>query len=184
MSLSDLAALGSFVSGFAVLVSLTFLYFQLRQITEQVKQAERNQRAALDQGHLAAAGVSTWRLAESPYVELQARVTAGDTKFTAEELARLQAMFHIAMLTLRDAYLQHKSGLMDSTSYNSALLAIRTYWLVQPVYRALWRRAAASVDPQFRSVIDTIVSDAPLAKPTDATSRFEADLAAVMAAAH
>lgn len=32
MSRSDLASLGSFVSGFAVLVSLVFLYFQLRQM--------------------------------------------------------------------------------------------------------------------------------------------------------
>jgi hypothetical protein len=39
MSLSDLAALGSFVSGLGVLVSLVFLYFQLRQIGVQVKQA-------------------------------------------------------------------------------------------------------------------------------------------------
>ena len=31
MTLSDLAALGSFVSGVAVLVSLAFLYFQMRQ---------------------------------------------------------------------------------------------------------------------------------------------------------
>jgi hypothetical protein len=42
MSLSDLASLGSFVSGAAVLVSPVFLYFQLRQLSGQVKQAEKN----------------------------------------------------------------------------------------------------------------------------------------------
>jgi hypothetical protein len=47
MSLSDLAALGSFVSGVAVLVSLVFLYFQLRQVGAQVQQAERNQQAMI-----------------------------------------------------------------------------------------------------------------------------------------
>jgi hypothetical protein len=46
MSLSDLASIGSFVSGFAVLVSLIFLYFQLRQIHAQVLQEEKNQQAA------------------------------------------------------------------------------------------------------------------------------------------
>ena len=50
MTLADLAALGSFVSGFAVLVSLVFLYFQLRQLNAQVLQGERNQRALLNQG--------------------------------------------------------------------------------------------------------------------------------------
>ena len=41
MSLSQLAEIGSFVSGVAILASLIFLYFQLRQINKQVKQAEK-----------------------------------------------------------------------------------------------------------------------------------------------
>ena len=47
MSLPDLASLGSFVSGIAVLGSLVFLYLQMRQIGAQIEQAERNQRAAI-----------------------------------------------------------------------------------------------------------------------------------------
>ena len=43
MSLSQLAEIGSFTSGVAILASLIFLYFQLRQINQQVKQAEKNQ---------------------------------------------------------------------------------------------------------------------------------------------
>src|SRR5215469_4320936 len=49
MSLSDLASLGSFVSGVAVLASLVLLFFQMRQMTEQVRQAEKNQQAAVQQ---------------------------------------------------------------------------------------------------------------------------------------
>src|SRR5262249_46462438 len=52
MSLSDLASLGSFVSGLAVLVSLVFLYFQVRQVTAQVRQAERNQQASIRHSHI------------------------------------------------------------------------------------------------------------------------------------
>jgi hypothetical protein len=37
MSLSDLAAIGSFVSGLAVLASLIFVGFQLRQNTQAVR---------------------------------------------------------------------------------------------------------------------------------------------------
>ena len=49
MSLSELAEIGSFISGVAVLTSLIFLYFQLRQINQQVKQAEKNQQSAIRQ---------------------------------------------------------------------------------------------------------------------------------------
>ena len=50
MSLSQLAEIGSFVSGVAILASLIFLYFQLRQINHQVRQAEKNQKSAIRQG--------------------------------------------------------------------------------------------------------------------------------------
>ena len=50
MTLSDLASIGSFVSGLAVLISLVFLYFQLRQVNEQVKQNTRHTQATLWQG--------------------------------------------------------------------------------------------------------------------------------------
>jgi hypothetical protein len=50
MSLSQLAEIGSFTSGVAILASLIFLYFQLRQINQQVKQAEKNQQSAIRQG--------------------------------------------------------------------------------------------------------------------------------------
>ena len=53
MSLSELAEIGSFISGAAILSSLIFLYFQLRQINRQVKQAEKNQLSAIRQGRAA-----------------------------------------------------------------------------------------------------------------------------------
>ena len=49
MSLSDLASLGSLVNGVAVLVSLAFLYFQVRQVNQQIRRAEKNQRATIAQ---------------------------------------------------------------------------------------------------------------------------------------
>lgn len=45
MTLSDLASLGSFISGIAVLVSLIYLALQVRQ-------AEKNQRAIIHQGRV------------------------------------------------------------------------------------------------------------------------------------
>ena len=49
MTLSDLAAIGSLVSGLAVLVSLVYVSIQIRQ-------TERNQRALINQGAMARDG--------------------------------------------------------------------------------------------------------------------------------
>ena len=53
MTLSDLASIGSLVSGMAVLASMVFLYFRLRQMNAQAQQAERNQRAVIRLGRVA-----------------------------------------------------------------------------------------------------------------------------------
>jgi hypothetical protein len=46
MSLSDLASLGSFVSGFAVLLSLIYLALQVRQTKRNQQIAIRHSRAS------------------------------------------------------------------------------------------------------------------------------------------
>ena len=46
MSLADLAAIGSFVSGIAVVISFVFLGFQMRQNTKAMKAAASQAHAA------------------------------------------------------------------------------------------------------------------------------------------
>jgi hypothetical protein len=177
MSLSDLASLGSFASGVAVLVSLVFLYFQLRQVNEQVKQGEKNQRAVLNQGYITRVTEYLRWYAESPINELRARVIAGDTSFTAEELLRLQMAFRVTLLSAQDAYIQHKAGLVDSMTLDNSMRSVRTTWLGQSVYRALWLQQAPTIAPEFAGVIEKMLQETPVAKPIDVVSKFQADLA-------
>ena len=81
MSLSDLAALGSFVSGLAVLVSLIFLYFQLRQVNRQVRQSEKNQLALMNQGVINRTSDIIRFAAEPDINELSSRVIAATSTF-------------------------------------------------------------------------------------------------------
>lgn len=173
MSLSDLASLGSFVSGFAVLVSLVYLALQVRQ-------AEKNQRAVLNQGYITRVADYLRWYAEPPVNDLRARVIAGDTSFTAEELLRLQMAFRVTLLSAQDAYLQHKTGLVDAMTLDNSMRSVRNTWLGQPVYRALWLQQAPTIAPEFAAVVETMLRETPVAKPSDIVSRFQADLAKVV----
>src|SRR5215470_16710620 len=163
MSLSDLASLGSFVSGFAVLVSLIFLYFQLRQLSGQVQQAEKNQRAALSQGYSTRTSDNLRWWGQAPVNGLLTRVDAGDTKFSAEELRQLALAFRLVYVNAQDAYFQHKSGLLEGQTYEYAMSALRG-WLVQPVHRVLWEESAQRFPPssEFGAVIDAMIRETPL----------------------
>lgn len=173
MSLSDLASLGSFVSAFAVLASLVYLALQVRQ-------AEKNQRAVLNQGYITRVTDYIRWYAESPINELRARVVAGDTSFTAEELLRLAMAFRVTLLSAQDAYLQHKVALVDAITLDNSMRILKNVWLIQPVYRALWLEQAPSIAPEFVAVINAALRDVPLAKASDQVAHFQANLASVV----
>jgi hypothetical protein len=174
MSLSDLASLGSFVSGIAILISLIYVSLQLRQST-------KHQRALMHQGYAARVTENLHWLAEPGNAELRARIIAGETAFKAEELYRLQQFLRVGVLNSQDSYLQHRSGLLDATAFNTSMLGLRAALLSQPVFRALWMDMAPTIAPDFRSVIETMIGEARPAKPVDAVALFNANLARVMA---
>jgi hypothetical protein len=181
MSLSDLASLGSFVSGVAVLASLVFLFFQMRQMTEQARQSERNQRALMNQGYFARVQENLHWLAAPTNNELRARINAGDTTFTAEELYLLNLVLRTTLMNVQDVYQQHQSGLLDTEVFDTSMLAFRTAMLSQPVFRALWMDTAPTIAPGFRAVVEAMLAEIPPAKPVDVVANFNANLAKVRA---
>jgi hypothetical protein len=181
MSLSDLASLGSFVSGVAVLVSLIFLYFQSRQISEQVLQTEKNQRALLNEGVLNRSVENTRWLAQTEHSNLMTRVTAGETEFSAQELFQLSLILRAALLALQNAFVHRKAGLLDQISIDNNLSIVRSF-MSSPVYRVLWQQNRRTYAPELVEVIEKILLETQMAKPIDVVARFNADLSRLMAA--
>lgn len=145
-----------------------------------MKQAEKNQRGALSQGQATRVTETLRWIAEPANADLRSRVIAGETAFTAEELYRLRMIFRVSAYNSQDAYVQHKSGLVDTIGFDSSMLAFRTNVLSQPVFRAIWMDDAPSVAAEFRAVVETMLAETPLAKPVDAVAQFNANLAKVV----
>jgi hypothetical protein len=176
MSLSDLASIGSLVSGLAVLASLIFLYFQLRQVNEQVRQAEKNQRALMNQGAITRV-VDTLKWAPlSDGIDLRVQVNAGKTDFSAEEIFHLARWLRMMLLNGQDAYVQHKSGLADQITFDTSMNQIHTM-MAQPVYRTLWMIRRTSFAPEWMAYVDQLIKITPLAKPHDDVALYEAAFA-------
>src|SRR5471032_579506 len=107
MSLSDLAALGSFISGIAVLVSLVFLYFQLRQVNAQSQQAERTQHATIRHTRAARIGEITLASAEPSWADAVAKGIAGDQDLSATDLRQFGAYIIARLSNSEDAFYQY-----------------------------------------------------------------------------
>jgi len=174
MSLSDLASLGSFVSGVAVLISLVFLYFQLRQVNAQVRQAERNQRALLQHGRAGRAADTNFELANR--AELLSRVALGDRAVTGDDFRRFHYVSQAIFFGFEDTYYHHCQGMLDDASFESSLASMRA-WLAMPGSRAWWRTTREWREPGFRAVVDALEEAAPLGPRADIVVVWKEELA-------
>src|SRR5215472_16155920 len=118
MSLSDLASLGSFVSGIAVLASLVLLFFQMRQMTEQVKQSERNQQAAVQQArnHKRIDSLRD-RSVDDGLSEALRLANERPDDMTPIQYSKFQAASLAVYFLAEDTYYQGKQGLMSDTAW-------------------------------------------------------------------
>jgi hypothetical protein len=175
MSLSDLAALGSFASGVAVLVSLGFLYFQIRQIGRQIAQSEKNQRALINQG-------AVNRSIETNIWLTQPQMSAVFIKaFRAEEMNEqdaflLTGMVRNVLLNLQDSHGQHKIGLVDDITREHAVGSLR-FFLSVPAIRATYQLNRVYYTPELLALVDGIVADLPLRPPSSLAEPLRAAIA-------
>lgn len=178
MSLSDIAAIGSLASGMAVLGSLVFLYFQMKQMSEQVRQTERNQRAIMNQGTIDRIAESMRFFSEPHISSLLSRVQSGETNLSAAELSQLRFCMRINLVSLQDTLLQHGMGLIDQITYDNGVRA-SAVMLTMPAFRALWQVDHAAYADEMAAHVDRLIAEKPPAAPIDIVALFKANLATI-----
>jgi hypothetical protein len=163
MSLSDLASLGSFASGIAVLTSLIFLYFQLRQMNQQGKQIEKNQQAMIREERTTRTVDITRRRTDRAFTESFVRVLSASEDISAVDLHQFDA-FHIAFFyNWEDAFYQHHEGLFSELAFSALDVNVREILRLMPV-RAQWRLWRHQYGPEFVAWIDNLIAQTPPSK--------------------
>jgi hypothetical protein len=153
MSLSDLASLGSFVSGVAVLISLVYLALQVRQ-------AEKNQRAMIQQGRADRDADQALRLAEPALGTIWAKGVVAPENLSSVEIDLFMQACIASFLSAEDSFLQHRAGLLDQSAYG----AFVTGWEFKarlPGIRVAWQGAKHLYGAQFVTFMDELTRRAP-----------------------
>jgi hypothetical protein len=181
MTLSDLASIGSFVSGAGVLVSLVFLYFQLRQVNAQVRLAERNQQAAVQQQRVGLLVDILMRETEPSLLEAVQNAMSGAEDVTAMQVARFQR-YHFARFSLSEEnFYQHQGGLLSDEAFSRFERTFSGAFRF-PGVRVMWKRNRARYGPEFVTFADRLCADAQILAADDDLARWKADIAAEKAA--
>ena len=176
MSLSDLASLGSFVSGLAVLASLVFLYFQVGRMNEQIRQTEKNQQAAISLARSNCTVDIVARGIEPSFAEPFLKVMSGSEDVSATALAQFRAYSRAAFFNYQDAFYQHMEGLLTDVAFSVVASLVRSN-MSSISYRAQWRMHRPAYGTEFAAWMDKLVAQTPM-EPFDIVANWKDALAA------
>jgi len=156
MTLSDLASLGSFVSGIAVVASLIYLAVQIRQNT-------RHTRALIHQGE--AARTNSISIGLMPPDFCAAWIEGNGETATPERIRQHQFRLHCAtgVNAMESHYLQHLDGLLRTEQFARGCETFRGL-LLEPGFRDYWneyRKIAAPAAPGFCAFVDGLCAAQP-----------------------
>jgi hypothetical protein len=166
MSLSDLASIGSLVSGLAVLASLVLLFFQLRQLNRQVLQAERNQQASIRHSRVTRNVDMLLARLDPGLVDAWQHGMRNPDKITEMELTQFVQLCRATTLNWEDAFYMHEEGLLNEDAYETVLAAASAL-LRLPGIRVAWKeQVRRGYAGRFRDFMDDLIARARLEPPT------------------
>jgi hypothetical protein len=179
MSLSDLASIGSLASGVAVLVSLVLLYFQLRQLNQQVRQAERNQQATILQSRASRYTDMLLHLTDPSVADAYTKAVRCDADLTNTELGQFMFYARAWFTNSEDAFNQHRDGLLGDRAYRAFLAAFGQN-MRHPAYRTVWRMSVWAWGQEFTEFVEKLMVDPATApsSPTDMMAAYRSGYAA------
>ena len=175
MTLSDVASIGSLVSGLAVLVSLVYLSLQFRQ-------TERNQQASIRQGRINRAVELVTARMEPSVAEAISNGIDGDPNLTPQQLALFVSYADGYFLHAEDTYYQHEAGLLNESAFKT-FVAYQRVAFTQCGMRVQWKRQRAYYAGAYVEFLDKLLAEAPVLPAHDAVADWRRDVLAEQAAA-
>lgn len=176
MNLSDLASLGSFISGFGILISLIFLYFQLRQVGRQVAQAERNQQASIRQGRAGRSVAIAMGTVEPAVAEALLKAQTGAEDITTTQMMQFSNFCTALLFSFEDIFYQHQDGLLSDSAFSSTVNSMQ-YALRSPAIRVQWKRRRGAHGAEFVEFADGLIARTPVRPLSFDPAEWLADLA-------
>jgi hypothetical protein len=165
MSLEEIFYISQTAAAVAVVTSLIYLALQVRQ-------AERIQRAIMQQGRADRASQGALALADPELARVFRHGMSGDTELTRDEFTQWSLICRALLLSGEDSFLQHKAGLLDKPAFDSYVAGARFY-LASPGLRAVWKISGAQFGRDFREFVSSIVEKTPAVRGVDAYAEWQ-----------
>ena len=169
MTLTDLASVGSFVSSLAVLVSLGLLGLQ-------VQQANRNQRALMQQGRSARTVDILLRMSEPQMAGVLGKIYRCDEALDEAQIISFYGFASATFWNSEDSFLQYKAGTLDAASWATDVATLKGL-LRNPAYRAAWNMARYAATGGYADFVDSLIQEVKPQRRRDIAKQWHALIA-------
>jgi len=159
MSLSDLAALGSFVNGIAVLISLIYLSLQVRQ-------TKRNQQIAIRHSRASRIVELQLALADSGVAGAWLHGSGNPQEITQGELSQFISLCRALFFHFEDSFYQREEGLLNDDAFETVFAGARLS-ARSPGWRAAWKITRPNFAGRFLAFMDGVVAASAAEPPVD-----------------
>jgi hypothetical protein len=159
MSLSDLASLGSFVSGFAVLTSLVYLALQIRQ-------TERNQQISIRHSRVSRTVELHLALADPALADAWLHGSGNPQEITRTQLNQFINLCRAHFFHFEDSFYQREEGLLNDAAFETVVAGARLL-ARSPGLRAAWKIARPNFGGRFRDFMDGVVAKSAAEPPVE-----------------
>lgn len=150
MSLADLAAIGSFVSGIAVVISFIFLALQVRQ-------ANQNQRSLIQQARTGRNVEILLKMADAPIGELLAQAESNPARLSEAKIWSFYGFVGAVFWSYEDSYMQFAAGTLHAGSWQSDIATLERI-LAYPAFRVIWKMVRDGMSGGYRDYVDSLMS--------------------------
>src|SRR5581483_5881123 len=143
MSLEQIFYVSQSIAALAVIASLLYL-------AQQVRQAERVQRATMQQGRADRTSQASLAVAAPELARVLQKGMAGDESLTRDEFAQWMWMCRALFLSGEDSFLQHQAGMLSDAAFASYVSGVKFYFLM-PGLRAAWKLSEGQFGSNYRA---------------------------------
>ncbi len=152
MNLENLANLGEFIGGIAVIASLIYLAIQIRQNTQSV----RSSTIATNTANWSSLLVN---LASGDRSEPYNNGILGVADISGIHFQQFALMSRAMLVSFESQHYQYLNGALDENMYRGYERACRDQILAFPGHQMIWEITREGFSPEFRTLVDRLIAE-------------------------
>jgi len=158
MNLNELANLGEFIGGIAVIATLIYLAIQLRQNTRALKSATLANNTSLWSAMLVS-------IADGDKSKAYLHGSIGSDEIEPGEFLQFFLLSRALFVGFENQHHQFNQGMLDKSIYDGYERSFQDQILSMPGFRRYWKQCQHEFSPQFQGRVKEMLKGIPEVDP-------------------